>query len=66
MQYTIDALGYGFTYLFVGSVVLASSPCALIIETGSQVERRDTNPLCERKFHDLGSLLPTCVTQHFP
>lgn len=31
VQYIIDAWGYGFTYLFLGLVVLAASPCIWIV-----------------------------------
>lgn len=31
VQYIIDAWGYGFTYLFLGLIVLAASPCILIV-----------------------------------
>lgn len=31
VQYIIDAWGYGFTYLFMGLVVLAASPCVLVV-----------------------------------
>ncbi|KAK1753135.1 quinidine resistance protein 2 [Echria macrotheca] len=31
VQYIIDAWGYGFTYLFLGLVVLAASPCVLVV-----------------------------------
>jgi MFS family permease len=31
VQYIIDAWGYGFTYLFLGLVVLAASPCVWVV-----------------------------------
>jgi len=31
VQYMIDAWGYGYTYLFMGLVVLAASPCVLAV-----------------------------------
>ncbi|KAI0387209.1 MFS general substrate transporter [Hypomontagnella monticulosa] len=31
VQYIIDAWGYGFTYLFMGCIVLAASPCIWIV-----------------------------------
>ncbi|KAH8678419.1 major facilitator superfamily transporter [Xylariales sp. PMI_506] len=31
VQYIIDAWGYGWTYVFMGLVVLAASPCVLIV-----------------------------------
>ena len=31
VQYIIDAWGYGFTYLFMGLLVLAASPCVLVV-----------------------------------
>lgn len=31
VQYIIDAWGYGFTYLFMALIVLAASPCVLIV-----------------------------------
>jgi len=31
VQYIIDAWGFGYTYLFMGLIVLAASPCILIV-----------------------------------
>ncbi|KAH8890607.1 major facilitator superfamily transporter [Thozetella sp. PMI_491] len=31
VQYIIDAWGYSFTYLFMGLIVLAASPCVLLV-----------------------------------
>ena len=31
VQYIIDAWGYGFTYLFMGLIVLAASPCVWVV-----------------------------------
>jgi MFS family permease len=48
VQYIIDAWGYGFTYLFMGLIVLAASPCVWIVRTWGPKWREERYQRFER------------------
>ncbi len=48
VQYIIEAWGYGFTYLFLGLLVLAASPCAWIVRSRGPKWREERYQRFER------------------
>ncbi|KAI2775675.1 MFS general substrate transporter [Daldinia loculata] len=49
VQYIIDAWGYGFTYLFMGCIVLAASPCIIIVRKWGPKWREERYQRFEKK-----------------
>ncbi|KAK6950640.1 hypothetical protein Daesc_007164 [Daldinia eschscholtzii] len=49
VQYIIDAWGYGFTYLFMGCIVLAASPCIVIVRKWGPKWREERYQRFEKK-----------------